>query len=232
MRESPTYSLERELPMSLVPYRFLFRVAHPCRYVKGIPAEEADRLLDLPETCRIENFAAMDERKDFADVRLAWNEFGLAFQVEVHGKEELPKGNSSQLRGSDGVTLWIDTRDARTSHRASRYCHQFHFLPSGGGPDQDEPVFSQAKINRALQDALLCNPSSVPFRSARTRHGYLVEAFLPAAVLNGFDPEQNPRLGFYYVVKDAELGEQVLSVGADFPYWEDPSLWSVLELVR
>ena len=27
-------------------------------------------------------------------------------------------------------------------------------------------------------------------------------------------------------------GEQVLSVGSEFPYWEDPSLWSVLELVR
>ncbi len=52
------------------------------------------------------------------------------------------------------------------------------------------------------------------------------------AVLHGFDPEQNPRLGFCYAVRDAELGEQVLSVGADFPYAEDPSLWSVLELVR
>ena len=31
---------------------------------------------------------------------------------------------------------------------------------------------------------------------------------------------------------DAELGEQVLTVGPDFPYWEDPSLWSVLELVK
>ena len=218
--------------MSLVPNRFLFRVAYPCRYVKDIPAEDADRLLDLLETCRIENFAAMDEGKNFADVRLAWNEFGLAMQLEVKGKEQLAQGSSNQLRGSDGVTLWIDTRDARTSHRASRYCHQFHFLPTGGGPEEDEPIFSPVKINRALQDAPLCNPSSVPFRCARTRHGYLAEAFLPAAVLNGFDPEQNPRLGFYYVVKDTELGEQVLSVGADFPYWEDPSLWSVLELVR
>jgi hypothetical protein len=51
-------------------------------------------------------------------------------------------------------------------------------------------------------------------------------------VLNGFDPEQNPRLGFYYAIRDSELGEQVLSVGSDFPYWEDPSLWSVLQLVR
>jgi hypothetical protein len=217
--------------MSLVPHRFLFRVAYPCRYVKGIPADDADRLLDLRETCRLDNFAAMDERKNFANIRSAWNEFGLGFQVEVTGKEQLPQGSSNRLRGSDGVTLWLDTRDARTSHRASRYCHQFHFLPAGGGPEEDEPVFSQVKINRALQDAPLCNSSSVPFRCVRTRQGYIVEAFLPAAVLNGFDPEQNPRLGFYYVVKDTELGEQVLSVGADFPYWEDPSLWSVLELV-
>jgi hypothetical protein len=216
----------------LIPHRFLFRVAYPCRYVKNIPAENADRLLDLPETYRIDNFAAMDDRKNFADVCLAWNELGLGLQVEVHGKEELPQGSSNRLRGSDGVTFWIDTRDARTSHRASRYCHQFHLLPTGGGPDGEEPAFSQVKINRALQDAPLCNPSSAPFRCTHTRHGYLMEVFLPAAVLNGFDPEQNPRLGFYYAVRDTELGEQVLSVGADFPYWEDPSLWSVLELVR
>jgi hypothetical protein len=50
-------------------------------------------------------------------------------------------------------------------------------------------------------------------------------------VLAGFDPDQNRRLGFCYAVHDAELGDQTLSVGADFPYWEDPSLWSVLELV-
>jgi hypothetical protein len=218
--------------MVLIPHRFLYRVAYPCRYVKDVPAENADRLLDLPETCRIDTFAGEDEQRSFADVRLAWNEFGLAVQVEVKGKEQLPQGSASRPRGSDGLTLWVDTRDARTSHRASRYCHQFHFLPTGGGSDEDEPVFSQSKINRALQDAPLNNASDVPFRCERTKHGYRIEAFLPAAILNGFDAEQNPRLGFYYSVHDAELGEQVLSVGSDFPYWEDPSLWSVLELVR
>src|SRR5262249_12894673 len=135
-------------------------------------------------------------------------------------------------RASDGVTLWLDTRDTRTSHRASRYCHQFYFLPTGGGPDHDEPVFGQAKINRALQDAPVAHAGAVPFRCLLTKGGYIVEAFLPAGVLTGFDPEQTPRLGFYYGVRDAERGDQVLSVGADFPYWEDPSLWGVLELVR
>src|SRR5262249_37734342 len=118
------------------------------------------------------------------------------------------------------------------SHRASRYCHQFHFLPTGGGPDHDEPVFVQSKINRALQDAPLASANAVPFRCTPKKGGYLVEGFLPAAALNGFDPEQSRRLGVYYLVRDAELGEQVLSVGSEFPYWEDPSLWSVLELVK
>jgi hypothetical protein len=217
-------------PSELIPGRFLFRMAYACRYLKKIPADDGDHLLDLPDECRIDNFAAADGKTNYADFRIAWNEFGLAVQAEVRGKAQEPQGHASRVRASDGLTLWIDTRDARASHRASRYCHQFHFLPTGSGPDADEPLMSQTKINRALQDAPLCNPSEVPFRSHRTKTGYILEAFLPATVLHGFDPEQNRRLGFYYLVRDSELGDQVLSVGAEFPYAEDPSLWSVLEL--
>jgi hypothetical protein len=215
----------------LIPARFLFHIAYPCRYVKDIPRTKQDRLLELSDACRIDNFGGMDEVRVFADVRLAWNELGVGFQVEVRGKDQDLKGDASRPRGSDGVTLWLDTRDARSSHRASRYCHQFHFLPTGGGPERDQPWFGQTTIHRALQDAPLAAAAEVPFQSARLRSGYVIEAFLPATALTGFDPEQNRRLGFYYAVHDAELGEQVLSVGAEFPYWEDPSLWSVLELV-
>ncbi|MCI0460179.1 MAG: hypothetical protein L0Z62_24775 [Gemmataceae bacterium] len=218
--------------MPLVPHRFLLRIAYPCRHVKDVPHEEGDQLLDLPATCRLDNFAALDEQRNFADVRVAWNELGLAVQAEVRGKEQAVQGHDSRPRGSDGLTVWIDTRDARTSHRATRYCHQFHLLPTGGGPDHDDPILVQTKINRALQDAPLAAPGSVPFRCQPVRSGYLVEAFLPAAVLTGYDPEQNPRLGLFYAVRDSELGEQTLSVGPEFPYWEDPTLWSVLELVR
>jgi hypothetical protein len=218
--------------MSLIPHHFLFRLTFPCCRITSIPKEEEDRLLDLPENCRIDNFAGIAGRSNFADLRFGWNELGLGVQLEVRGKEQLPQGDANRPRGSDGLTLWIDTRDARTSHRASRYCHQFHLLPTGGGPDRDEPAFAQSKINRALQDAPISSANAVPFQCANTKGGYVLEAFFSATVLNGFDPEQNPRLGFYYVVRDQELGEQVLGVGPEFPYWEDPSLWSVLELVR
>ena len=217
--------------MSLVPHQFLLRVSYPCRSCKGIPSEDADTIVDLSEAYRLDNLAAMDGRRAFADVRLAWNEAGLAFQVQVTGKQQVSQGDASRPRASDGVTFWIDTRDARSSHRASVYCHQFHLLATGGGPDHDEAVLVQSKIHRALENAPLCAPSEVPFQCTHLKGGYRLEVFFPAAVLNGYDPEQNRRLGFFYAVMDAERGEELLSLGGDFPYWEDPSLWSVLELV-
>jgi hypothetical protein len=218
--------------MQLLPPHFLFRLSHRCRYVPDLPRTDDDRLLELPAECRIDNLPELNERRNFADVRLAWNEGGLAFQVEVRGKEQPPQGDVSRPRSSDGAMLWIDTREARTIHRASRYCHQFYFLPTGGGAEHDEPAAGQLKINRALQDAPLCHPGQIAFQAQRTRRGYILEAYLPAAVLNGFDPETNPRLGFYYWVRDSELGEQGLGLGTEFPFWEDPSLWSGLELAR
>src|SRR5262249_28427022 len=127
---SPTKTEAERRIMSLIPHHFLFRLAYPCSHVAAIPREDDDRLLELPESCRIDNFAALAGRKNFADVRLGWNELGLGVQVQVGGKEQLPQGDAARPRGSDGLTLWIDTRDARTSHRATRYCHQFHFLPT------------------------------------------------------------------------------------------------------
>jgi hypothetical protein len=217
--------------MTLVPPSFLLRISYPCLYLKEMPREDDD-VLDLPDACRLEHFGPMDGRPSFADVRLAWNELGLGVQAEVRGKDQLPRGDVQRPRVSDGVTLWLDTRDARTSHRASRTCHQFHLLPAGGGAEHDEPAFVQTPIHRALQDAPVCSPSAVPFRAHSKKSGYRVEAFLPANVVNGFDPEQHPRLGFFIAVRDAELGDHLLSGGPEFPYWEDPSLWSVLELVR
>lgn len=216
----------------LVPPRFLVRVAHPCKYVKAVPKSGRGDLLDLPAACRIDNFAAADAATNFADVRLAWNELGVAVQATVTGKDQPPQGDVDRPRHSDGLTVWLDTRSDRTAHRASRYCHQFYFLPAGAGPDKDEPAFVQSKIHRALQDAPLAAASAVALRCGPVKGGYRVEAFLPAAVLNGFDPEEHPRLGVYYAVRDSEKGEQTLSVGSEFPYAEDPSLWQVLDLVR
>jgi hypothetical protein len=217
--------------MPLVPNRFLFRFTHPCLYIRDLPRKGED-LLDLPDETRISGFADLDDTKEFADVRMAWNEGGLGLQVDVRGKDKPPTGDAGRPRHSDGVTLWLDTRDARTSHRASQYCHQFHFLATGGGPDKDEPAFTQSKINRALRDAAFAPVSAVAFQCVIRGNGYRIEAFLPALAMYGWEPEQNPRLGFFYAIHDQELGTLTSAAGVDLPYQEDPTLWGTLELTR
>ena len=217
---------------ALVPHRFLVRLAHPCPYHKAMPATKGDALLELPESARLANFAELDGKSSFADLRLAWNDFGLGIQLTVVGKKIAPLGDAERPRSADGLTLWLDTRDARSGHRASRTCHQFHFLPTGGGLGKSDPTFGQAKINRALQDAPFADESTVLFRHHRLKGGYRLEAFLPGAALAGFDPEQHPRWGLYYHIRDEELGDQYLGVNGEFPFNDDPSLWDTLELTR
>ena len=218
--------------MPLLPNRFLVRLLYSCPCVKLMPLDDEDSLIELPDAARLDAFADMDDAPNFADVRLGWNEMGLGFTVDVKGKENFPIGDVARPRQSDGVTLWVDTRGDRTSHRATRTCHQFHFLAAGGGANKDEPAFVQTKIHRALQDAPLSTSADVPFRFERRKGGYRVEAFLSANVLTGFDPDQHPRLGVFYAVRDFEKGEQTPGADSDFPFAEDPSLWASMELVN
>ena len=218
--------------MPLVPNRFLVRLLYACPHVRNMPLDDEESLIELPEAARLDSFADMDDVPRFADVRLGWNESGLGLAVEVRGKDNYPIGDAARPRQSDGITLWIDTRGDRTGHRASRTCHQFHFLAAGGGANTDEPAFVQTKIHRALQDAPLATSNDVPFRFERIKGGYRIEAFLSANVLAGYDPEQFPRLGVFYAVRDFEKGEQTPGADSDFPFAEDPSLWASLDLVK
>ncbi|MFO0822482.1 MAG: hypothetical protein U0792_05075 [Gemmataceae bacterium] len=217
----------------IVPNRFLVRVAHPCPFVKNMPqdTDKHDNLIDLPESARIENFAALDEQRNFADVRLGWNEFGIGVQVEVKGKQQAAVGDSDKPKHSDGLWLFLDTRDARASHRGSRFCHHFMFLAAGGGADKDEPFVAQAKINAPSKTP----PCREPRRCAlswRAYQGRLSTSKRSCQPHLRLDPQEHPRLGVYYVVRDQELGDQFLNVNWEFPFTDDPSLWAVLELVR
>ena len=119
--------------MPPLPNRFLVRLLYACPYVKDMPLATRTRSSTCRRRCRLDPFADLDAAPHFADVRLGWNETGLGLTVEVKGKENYPIGDAGRPRQSDGVTLWIDTRGDRTSHRATRTCHQFHFLAAGSG---------------------------------------------------------------------------------------------------
>lgn len=230
--------------MSAIPAPFLFRYALPVERVEGLPLRTSRRggkagagrksgLLDLPPECALGNPSAEFGRGNaFGELRLAWNDAGFGLSVQVAGKKMPLACGPARVDESDGLQVWIDTRNTQSIHRASRYCHHFALLPAGSGRNGREPTVTQLPIARAREDAPAADLALIAARSELASDGYLLEVWFPAETLNGYDPEASPRLGFYYLLRDAELGEQFLVVGSEFPYAHDPSVWSTLELVR
>jgi hypothetical protein len=217
------------MPDHLISPTMLFRFAAPCwrtdeRWSAGG--------IKLGDQHRLPCFAELSGAKPFADVRLGWNEQGIALNVEVSGKQQPPWCRDSRIDDSDGVQFWIDTRNTQNIHRAGRFCHRFALLPVGSGRKLDEPVAVLLAINRAKESPREIEPGSLKLRCQRTPAGYKLEGFIPAAALTGYSPADQPALGFSYAVIDRELGWQTFTVGPEFPFVEDPSLWGTLELVK
>jgi hypothetical protein len=225
--------------MPVVPHRFLFRFSFPVREVE--PSAARKPFLDLEKIAPLPDLGGLDAAAPFATLRAGWNEAGLGFRLEVSGKKMPIFVDPNEPSESDGLQLWIDTRNTQSIHRATRFCHHFAFwaLPEnwtkgtaknvgGGGRGGTQ----QLAIALAKEDAPMSRASLLQSASRATRSGYELEIWIPAECLQGYDRDSNPMLGFYYAVKDAELGEQFLTVGREFPFDHDPSLWSTLELAK
>ena len=216
------------MPDQLLPPSFLFHMAVPClRHAlewtsRGLQLGEEHRLLDLTQ---------LDGGQPYAEVRAGWSERGLGLSVRVQGKRQAPWCRESQFEESDGLHVFVDTRDTRNIHRAGRFCHRFGFLPSGGGPRREDAVAGHLLINRAKEHPKPAHPSQLLVRSEKRVDGYLLDVLITAGALTGYDPIENPRLGFMYALVDRELGEQTFGVSREFPYRDDPSLWGTVELV-
>ena len=214
---------------SLLPERFLFRFSVPCRYrdplwtAKGAALGEEFRLVGLAE---------LEGRAMPGDVRLAWSESGLAFSVRVEGKRKSPWCRDTRPEDSDGLHVFVDTRDVHTVHRAGRFCHRFVFLPGGAGRGLKDPVAQWMPIHRAREHPRAIPRDTLKVRREKRVDGYVLDALIPAEALTGFDVREHRRVGFAYALIDRELGEQTLGVGSPLPYQEDPSLWATLELVK
>lgn len=217
---------------TLLPPRMLFRFAVPLYKRDPVckPGELApgDKFL-LPDLAALEACTPSAEPR-FAEVRAAWGSEGLAFWIQVEGKNQPLWCRDSRLEESDGLQVWIDTRATHNVHRATKFCHRFVFLPAGGGRNSAEPVVDQLLINRARENARPVRPRELQATSTVKKGGYKLTAFIPAVALGGFDPAQHPRLGFNYAVVDRERGIQTFSAGPGLPFDEDPSCWGTLEL--
>ncbi|MDP7015680.1 MAG: hypothetical protein QGG36_07760 [Pirellulaceae bacterium] len=211
----------------LLPASFLFRFSAPLRYSAAAWTKKG---IKLGDEYQLPCFGELNGDRVFALLYGAWNEEGLSFVMRVSGKSQEAWCRPNRAEDSDGLQLWIDTRDTHTVHRARRFCHRFCIAPFGGGRALDKPSALMLPINRAVDFPKPLPDGAISTYSEKRIDGYVLHARIPAATLTGWDTAEHPRIGFYYAVVDRELGLQTFSVGAGFPYSEDPSLWGTLEL--
>ncbi|WP_278467295.1 hypothetical protein [Gimesia maris] len=202
--------------MSIIPCSFLFRHSIALPQIQDIPRKRG-RLLNLPGSALLPDLT-YDKSKKWGELKVAWNAEGLAISLQVNQKKH-------PVTPAESLEIWIDTRDTKTIHRASRYCHSFEFQAVGLS---GKPVCLQQTVHRAQEDAPRCDLKKVGLWSKISKTGYALDVWLPASELYGFDPASYPQTGFYYKITDSELGEQFMIVDHEFPFAQDPSLWATL----
>jgi hypothetical protein len=215
----------------LVPNRQLFDFELPLGYRPGAPGPTAD-LGAWDERHRLPGLCLLDGQRPFAPVYAAWNEEGVYVATSVEGKRRPLHCDVGEFWKSDHLRLCVDCRDARTNKRATRYCHQFYLMPSGGGPGRADPAGRSHPIQRAREQSPPVPAGRLVMAARVTETGWTLEAHIPADCLNGFDPVEHPRIGLYYMLEDRDHGQQCLTVGDDLYWYVDPSTWATAVLVR
>ncbi|UCE59777.1 MAG: hypothetical protein JSU63_20335 [Phycisphaerales bacterium] len=216
---------------ALIPNRFLFSFEFQLRYRRDMPKLDG-KLTSWTDAELLPRLSELDGKSDFADVWACWNETGIAIACRVTGRHKPLRCDPKKFWTGDNLRICTDMRDARTVKRATRFCQQFYFLPTGGGPGRKRPVAGVNPIKRAREDAPPIPVERIEVASRVTKSGYSLEAFIPGKCLNGFDLLEHSRIGFYYILEDTERGQQYLTVGDDLYWYVDPSTWATAVLDR
>jgi len=214
-----------------IPENLLFRYRIPCRKVVSKSKAKTLKPIELDESYRMPHFGEFESQYQFADMRVGWGEKGVYISLTVKGRQLPLECRETAILDSDSLYVWLDTRDTHDVHRATRFCHWFVLLPAGSGAKKNKPVANPVKINRAREVSPAFNRAKIVIESEVSKTGYKINALIPAASLNGWDPNEHHHLGFNFMVNDSELGFQTLALGPDMPIEEDPSLWHTLKLV-
>lgn len=138
------------------------------------------------------------------NVYLGWTEQGLYLGIEVFDSDVHSTPATGWWWTRDYVEFWIHTRpDQASSEGYDAYSHQFFFVPNAWpGEDGVAGVVGQwHRPGDALKDHLIPHPD-IRQAARILPDRYVVEMFIPAKALNGFDPARQPTLAFNLHVRN------------------------------
>ena len=209
-----------ELP-PLNPLEF-FTLEGELKYSKTAPSSKImRRSFVLPDTSEW----LAEER--FAEVALAWSESGIFIDVFVNKPFE--EAAYPRFSEGDAVELFFDTRDLKTASFATRFSHQFVFLPEAvqGISAQEISHFRTEDIHP------LCDSSDLQVVAEFGKNDYEMQIFIPAHCLHGFDPASFERIGFTYRIHRYRGTPQHFALSSQhFSIEQHPRLWASFKFTK
>jgi hypothetical protein len=148
------------------------------------------------------------------NVYLGWTHDGLYLGCEVFDDTRTVAPADGWWWTRDHMEFWIATRSVPSDqNNYDVYCHQFFVVPVAG-PDHEAGVVGQwHRDGDTLKDNLIPD-TEIKQVTRLLPDRYIVEMFIPAKALNGFDPVHHPDLSFNIHVRDFDKA-------ADF-FWSAP----------
>ena len=187
-------------------------------------------LTGWPDDALLPDLSALHGQSAFARAWAGWSIDGLALAFDVHATHQLQIAPDRPFQ-SEGVEIWVDTRDARAARKPTRFCHHFVVLPGGQGPGGRQPLVTELNPGGVKKTEDMSDLRHVR-AAARTQPGtgYRLEVLLGREALVGYSPLESPSIGLAYRVRSTVAGLQDLAFGERFPIWRNPSLWRSAKL--
>ncbi|MBS0603849.1 MAG: hypothetical protein JSS60_02295 [Verrucomicrobia bacterium] len=209
-----------ELP-ALAPLEF-FTLEGQLNYSKAPPSSKTmSRKYMLPDTSEW----LAEER--FAGVALAWSEAGIYIDALVDKPFE--EALYPKYQDGDAIELFFDTRDLKTAGFATRFCHQFVFLPQAV-----QGIIAQEVTHFRTEDVHpLCDAADLQVVSEIGKKNYELQIFIPAHCLHGFDPSSFERIGFTYRIHRYKGMPQHFALSSQhFSLEQHPRLWASFKFIK
>lgn len=204
-----------------------FQLHCDCRYLPRKSKEPFSLTASNFTNYLLPDTSALTHEEHFADLALGWNEEGLEVYARIN--QPFHKSTYPILERGDSLEICVDTRNIKTSGYNTRFCHHFFSLAEASESRQA----GELTKFRTEDTHELCNPNDLAVQATMKKGFYILQFFIPAHCLVGYDPEQVKIIGFTYRINRAAGSSQHFSVSsADYQFEQQPSLWANVKLVK
>lgn len=173
----------------------------------------------------LNSFSSLLNEEEFAKVYMAYDLKGLYFIFDI--KTPFTKAFFPEYLRGDSIEIFIDTRSLKTKGYITKFCHHFVFFA------EDIKSYKAREITRFRADDMhtLADPKDLKVESFIHPKSYMLDIFIPASSLTGFNPLEINYFSFTYKINRYQMPAQNFCLSSlEHNIEKSPHLWAKMNL--